>query len=91
MSDRIRFHLDENVNPIIARALRQYGIDITTSTDARVISKSDEVQLEFARRENRMIVTHDDVFLRIASQSEEHPGAVTSATILLKYWYASAP
>jgi hypothetical protein len=40
MSKRIRFHLDENVNPAMsttgytyALALRRYGIDITTTND----------------------------------------------------------
>jgi len=34
MNERIRFHLDENVDPVIALALRRYGIDVTTSVDA---------------------------------------------------------
>ncbi|MBV7334533.1 DUF5615 family PIN-like protein [Chloroflexi bacterium TSY] len=74
MNNRIRFHLDENVNPVIAKALRQYGIDVTTSTEAEVLSKGDEEQLEFALKENHVIVTHDDDFLRMASQGNEHPG-----------------
>jgi len=74
VNNRIRFHLDENVNPIIAQALRQYGIDVTTSTEARVLSKNDEEQLEFALKENRVLVTHDNDFLRMAGQSSEHPG-----------------
>lgn len=79
MNNRIRFHLDENVNPVIAQALRQYGIDVTTSTEARVLSKSDEEQLEFALKENRVVVTHDDDFLQMASQSNKHPGIAKRA------------
>lgn len=31
MADRIRLHLDENVAPDVARALRRHGIDVTTT------------------------------------------------------------
>jgi hypothetical protein len=31
MSERIRFHLDENVDPAIALGLRRYGINVTTT------------------------------------------------------------
>jgi hypothetical protein len=32
--DRIRFHLDENVDPDIATALRRHDVDVTTTNDA---------------------------------------------------------
>lgn len=47
MSERIRFHLDENVDPIIALGLRRYGIDVTTTNDVGLRTQSDEVQLGF--------------------------------------------
>lgn len=39
-----------------------------------MLSSPDDVQFSFAVRENRVIVTHDDDFLRIASQEFDHPG-----------------
>ena len=33
MTERIRFHLDEHVDPDVARALRRYGIDVTTTVE----------------------------------------------------------
>ena len=74
MNDSIRFHLDENVNPVVAIALRRYGIDVTTTIDANLRSSSDETQLAYAQRENRVVVTHDDDFLRLASKTFEHAG-----------------
>lgn len=74
MSERIRFHLDENVNPIIAQALQRHDIDVTTSVSAGILTKSDNDQLEFAIQEQRVIVTHDDDFLRIANRNNEHWG-----------------
>ena len=74
MSDGIRFHLDENVNPVVALALRRYGIDVTTTVEVNLRSSSDERQLAYALEENRVIVTHDDDFLRMAANSSDHPG-----------------
>jgi predicted nuclease of predicted toxin-antitoxin system len=48
VSEGIRFHLDENVNTTIARALRREGIDVTTTTDARLRTQRDEAQFAFA-------------------------------------------
>ena len=51
MAERIRFHLDENVNPVIAAALRRHGIDVTTTIEMNLRTSSDEEQLEFIRAE----------------------------------------
>lgn len=58
------FHLDENVDHAIARALRQRGIDVTTSTEIGLIGADDLLQLDFARKSSRVIVTQDADFLR---------------------------
>lgn len=36
MSERIRFHLDENVDPAIALGLRRYGVYVTTTSDVEL-------------------------------------------------------
>jgi len=76
VSSRIRLHLDENVDPDIARALRHYGIDVSTTQSAGLRTQSDVVQLDFIRREGRVIMTHDTDFLHIASTTHDHPGIV---------------
>lgn len=68
MTDRIRFHLDEHLDPDIARALRRYGIDVTTTVEAGLRTQSDFAQLDFATREQRVLVTHDADFLRLAER-----------------------
>lgn len=73
-TERIRFHLDENVDPVIAIALRRYGIDVTTTVEAGLRTADDESQLAFAKRESRVVVTHDDDFLRLAARDADHPG-----------------
>jgi predicted nuclease of predicted toxin-antitoxin system len=74
VAERIRFHLDEQVDPDIARALRHYGIDVTTTVEAGLRTQPDPIQWTFINRERRVIVTHDADFLRLANRSSEHPG-----------------
>lgn len=76
MTDRIRLHLDENVDPDVARALRRHGIDVSTTQEIGLRTESDAAQLDFMRREDRVIVTHDTDFLRIAGATSDHPGIV---------------
>ena len=74
MTDRVRFHLDENVDPDVARGLRRHGIDVTTTIDANLRSQSDEAQLAFAAQTGRILVTHDADFLALAARDAAHSG-----------------
>ncbi len=47
MSERIRFHLDEQVKSAVARELRRRRIDVTTTLEAGLRTQSDEAQLAF--------------------------------------------
>lgn len=73
---RIRFHLDEHVDPDIARALRLHGIDITTTVEAELRTRSDAAQWEYIRRTWRVIVTYDADFLRISTTTKDYPGII---------------
>jgi predicted nuclease of predicted toxin-antitoxin system len=74
MTDQIRFHIDENVSAGVATALRKAGIDVSTTANAGLIGAADSAQLAFIQQERRVIVTHDDDFLQIASERADHPG-----------------
>ncbi|MEL7037544.1 MAG: DUF5615 family PIN-like protein [Cyanobacteria bacterium J06592_8] len=74
MSDKIRYHLDEHINSVIARELRKYGINVTTTVEVQLRTKSDESQLAFSSREGRVLVTHDDDFLKLAAKNKNHSG-----------------
>lgn len=76
VAERIRFHLDEQADPNIARALRRHGIDVTTTVEAGLRGASDQEQLAYARQERRVLVTHDTDFLRLAGFSADHFGIV---------------
>jgi predicted nuclease of predicted toxin-antitoxin system len=76
MADRIRFHLDEHIDPAIAHALRRAGIDVTTTNEAGLRTQDDVAHLRFARDEGRVIVTRDQDFLRLANAGLDHSGVV---------------
>ncbi|HYX13843.1 MAG TPA: DUF5615 family PIN-like protein [Nostoc sp.] len=63
MTQKIRFHLDENVSNAIADGLRRRDIDVTTTSGTGLIAASDGEQLYFAMSQNRVIFTHDDDFV----------------------------
>jgi hypothetical protein len=74
MPRTIRFHLDELVDPAVADGLRRRGVDVTTTREAGLVEASDEEQLAFIRRENRVLFTEDADFLRLHAAGVPHPG-----------------
>jgi predicted nuclease of predicted toxin-antitoxin system len=62
------------VSSAIATALRQRGIAVSTTAEAGLRGATDLEQLAFIQRENRVMITHDDDVLKIASERDDHPG-----------------
>ncbi len=71
-----RFHLDENLTTRIAKALLKRGRDCTTCREAGLVGATDEQQWQYAIREQRIIITADQDFLRMAAVDMEHPGII---------------
>jgi len=76
LAERIRFHFDEHIDPAIARGLRRHGIDVTTTVEARLLRRDDQVHWDYANTSQRVIFTHDPDFLRMAERDSDHPGIV---------------
>jgi uncharacterized protein with PIN domain len=74
MPRTIKFHLDENCDPRIARGLRLHGIDVTGAADAGLRQAVDQEHLAYAAAQRRVILTQDTDFLRIAASGQVHPG-----------------
>ena len=74
MPRTIIFHLDEQMHPGIAEALRRRTINITTTPDAGLVGASDPTQLAFASAMGRVIVTRDADFLALHRQGTPHAG-----------------
>jgi hypothetical protein len=70
----LRFHLDESVRSAIAVGLRSHGLDVTTAQEAGLLGAADEEQLAYAVSQGRVIVTHDDDFLQLVFEGDEHAG-----------------
>ena len=72
----IRFHLDESVSIVVARALHERSIDATTPAEAGLLSATDEEHLSFALNQGRTVITHDVDYLRLHAAGEGHAGIV---------------
>jgi predicted nuclease of predicted toxin-antitoxin system len=76
VADKLRFHLDEHILHAIAKGLRQRGIEVTTTVEAGLRTLSDDSQMAYIRREQRVFVTSDAGFLARHARGEEHFGIV---------------
>ena len=74
MTERIRYHLDENVDPAIAKGLRRRGVNVSISHETGLLKAADEQQIIYAIEQNRVFVTHDEDFLVMAKQGVKHAG-----------------
>ncbi len=69
----MKLYLDEHLSPLLARMLRNRGIDCLTAVEAGTLGQSDEVQLAYATSQRRVLVTFDrSDFLALATQWAEH-------------------
>jgi predicted nuclease of predicted toxin-antitoxin system len=74
MSERLRFHLDEHMDPAIAVGLRRYGINVTTTVEAGLRTRDDDAHWAVITAERRVMVTDDADFLGAAAHRIDHPG-----------------
>ncbi|MFB6278762.1 MAG: DUF5615 family PIN-like protein [Salinibacter sp.] len=72
----VRYYFDEHVAGAVARGLRNRGIDVLTLGEAGMLGASDQEHFRYAYEEGRVLVTFDDDFLRLASETEQHAGVV---------------
>ena len=74
MPERVRFYLDQHISFAVAQGLRQRGVDVLSAQDAGRCGFSDSNQLEFATRDERVMVSFDDDYLALASSGAHHAG-----------------
>jgi hypothetical protein len=80
---RVRLYLDEDVDIALTAALRQRGIDVLTTLEARNSQQKDDEQLAFAARSGRAIFTHNrSDFARLhkamMQRGDSHSGIILS-------------
>ncbi len=71
---KIKVYADEHIAKAVIKGLRSRGIDAISCAEAKMIAASDEVQLAFATRENRVIITYDNDFLKLHANGIQHAG-----------------
>jgi hypothetical protein len=78
MTERLRYYLDEHMRPAIAEQLRARGIDTLTTAEAGRAQQglSDDDQLAFATAHQRVLVTEESDFARLAGAGQPHAGIV---------------
>lgn len=60
----------------MVRGLRNRGIDVLTVPEAQMLGAADNVHLELARQQGRVVFTQDTDFLRLAASGITHAGVV---------------
>jgi predicted nuclease of predicted toxin-antitoxin system len=59
----MRFYVDANVSPQAVNVLNEMGYDALTAREARIETHDDEDQIAVARKQDRILITHDQDFL----------------------------
>ena len=66
--------MDEHVPFAVTTGLRRRGVDVSIALDAGLISVQDDEQLAHAFQSGRVMVTHDDDYLRLHAAGALHAG-----------------
>jgi hypothetical protein len=66
--------MDEHVPLAVTTGLRRRGVDVSIALDAGLISVQDQEQLSHAFQSGRVMVTHDDDYLRLHASGVLHAG-----------------
>lgn len=72
----LAFCFDECVQVVIARQLKRHGIGAVTAHDLEELGDEDPNHLQRATDQNRVLVTYDDDFVKLARQINEHASIV---------------
>jgi predicted nuclease of predicted toxin-antitoxin system len=78
----VRFYLDEHLSPRIAEIARGHGLDVISALEIGNVGLPDLLQLEFAAREDRCMVTKDRgdfnrLYLSFLERNQPHSGILS--------------
>lgn len=89
MAQRIKLYLDEDVDTLLAKVIRDRGYDVLSTHEANMHKSNDYQQIDFATSQGRAILTHNvRDFYRIAKEyakiNKPHAGIILSLQLPLK-------
>ena len=64
---KLRFYLDENMDPEISEQLRRRGIDALSARDVSLLQAPNGLQLRYAAAHGRVLCTKDSDFANPAN------------------------
>ncbi len=59
MAQKIKLYLDEDVDPLLAKVIRDKGHDVLSTHEAKMHKSDDYKQIDFATSQGRAILTHN--------------------------------
>lgn len=68
--------LDENVNNQLKPVLESNGFEVRTTFEQDLSGWKDQEIVEYALENEMIILTHDDDFISIVSESNEYPSLI---------------
>lgn len=85
----VRLYLGEDVRPLIATLLRERGFDCVAAYEAGNRTATDEVQLAYATRERRVILTYNvkdyvNLAKAYAAAGKSHAGILVSTHLNIR-------
>lgn len=85
----IKLYLDEDVDSLLGKVLRNRGYDVITTQEANMLSSSDDVEFKFAISHGRAFFTHNvKHFPKIAedyaASGKSHFGIIVSDQLPFK-------
>ncbi len=84
----LKIYLNENLSWRVAKALREYGLDVINSHETGMNTEDDDVQFEFAISEERTVVTNNfnhfiELYKEYASAGKDHYGIIFTTQLTL--------
>ncbi|MCY3778724.1 MAG: DUF5615 family PIN-like protein [Chloroflexi bacterium] len=71
---RLRYYLDENMDPDISEQMRRHGVDALAARDVGLLQVSDGVQLRYTATRGHVFCTKDSDFADPANWVVKHDG-----------------
>jgi len=83
---KIKVQLDEDMNPLLARDLRDRGYEATSAGEANNLGLSDHDQLEYARAHGRAFLTHNpNTFREITTKNALNQTPIPAFSMYLRF------